>query len=334
VKDRDATQSAGRPPISLRISVTDRCRLRCVHCSPAEGVERFAPGDVLTYEEIVRLVRIIQSQYHISKVHITGGEPLGRRGLATLVRMLADLGVEDLALTTNGQRLRAMAASLKRAGLGRVNISLPTLDAAAFRRLTGGGSLVRTIGGIDAALAAGLAPVKCNTTVLRGENDGEVADLAAWGLARGVTMRFIEVMPIGPAAARHGEWFVPSEETLGRLRSRLTLEPLPHRPGTSASEFRATDAAGKSGVVGVISPCSRPFCGECRRLRVTAGGELIGCLARPSRESATAILRASASSSAEPAGAAEILKMVREVLRLKRGDDEFAGEFCMLRTGG
>ena len=324
-----AGQPADGVPISLRVSVTDRCELRCVHCTPAEGVERFAPGDVLSYEEIVRLVRAIATRFRLIKIHITGGEPLERRDLVTLVAMLAAEGAGDLALTTNGQRLCGLAPDLKRAGLRRVNVSLLTLDPETFSRTTCGGALARTLDGIDAAIDAGLSPVKCNTTVLRGINDHEAADLAAYGIARGAAVRFIEVMPIGPAARRHREWFVPSEETLGRLRTRFNIEPLPHRPGSSAEEYRIADAAGNSGVVGAISPCTRPFCGECRRLRVTAGGELVGCLARPSRASVLALLRTGG-----PADAAAILTAAADVMRLKRGDGAFAGEFRMVRTGG
>ena len=318
-------QSAESGPLSLRVSVTDRCRLRCVHCTPAEGVERFTPGDVLSYEEIVRFVRLIRDRVGLTKVHVTGGEPLARHGIAKLVGMLATEAIVDLAMTTSGQGLMRLAGDLKRAGLRRVNVSLLTLESNAYRELTGGGVLWRTLEGIAAALTAGLAPVKCNVPVLRGINDGEVVRLAEWGAAIGVEVRFIELMPIGPAAARHADWFVPAEEILARLRASMTLNALPRRRGGSCREFRV----GSGGTVGIIAPCSEPFCGDCRRLRLTATGDLVGCLARNSRASVRPLLRAPG-----PLDEDAILARVHDVMGRKRAGHAFAGDLCMVRTGG
>jgi cyclic pyranopterin phosphate synthase len=322
------TVSAKRS-LALRLSVTDRCPLRCVFCTPPEGLARLAPQDVLRDEEIVRFVRLMQSHYRLKKVHITGGEPLGRRGIVRLVSRIAAVGIADLALTTSGQRLAGLAGDLKQAGLARVNVTLSTLDPRTFRKLALGGSLAKSLAGIDAALAAGLSPVKCNAVVLRGINEDEVADLAQFAIDRGITIRFIELMPIGPAAARHRDWFVPAAEVLSRLRDRFTLRPLARRRGSSTREFLATDPRGRSGTVGIIASFTRPFCADCNRLRLRANGELVGCLARNSRASIRPLLR-----TADPPDEAAILAAVQSVLRQKRGGRAFAGDHFMVRTGG
>jgi len=319
---------AGPGRITLRISVTDRCELRCIHCTPAEGVERLAPAQVLRSEDILRFVRLIKAHFRITKVHLTGGEPLDRPDIIRLVGLLAAEGIEDLAMTTSGQSLAELATDLKHAGLQRINVSLFSLEPRRFRQLTGGGELGRTLKGINAALDAGLAPVKCNTPVLRGMNDQEVAALARWGIARGVQVRFIELMPIGPAAKRHRDWFVSSEESLALLRDHFDMEPLPPVPGSSCREFRIMDA-GLMGVVGVISSCTKPFCAGCRRLRLTAGGELVGCLARNSRSSVHALLQADG-----PLDEREVLSRVRAVMQQKRTHHAFVDNHLMVRTGG
>jgi GTP 3',8-cyclase len=322
------TDQAEHGQIALRISVTDRCRLRCIHCTPAEGVEPLASAQVLPSDAILRFVRLLKAHFRLAKVHLTGGEPLERPDLIRLVGLLADEGIEDLAMTTSGQSLANLAADLKLAGLQRVNVSLLSLDPRRFSQLTGGGELARTLQGIDAALDAGLAPVKCNTPVLRGLNDQEVVALARWGVDRGIEVRFIELMPIGPAARRHRDWFVPSEESLALLRGAFDLEPLPRVPGSSSRRFQARDTA-RTGVVGVISSCTHPFCAGCRRLRLTAGGELVGCLALNSRLSAGAILRADGLLDED-----EVLARVRAVMRQKRSAPGFVDDHLMVRTGG
>ena len=172
-------------PLSLRVSVTDRCPFRCVYCTPADGVPLFAHADILRYEEIVAFVRVVRRHAGLTKVHVTGGEPLARRDIERFVAMLAAEDVADLALTTNGQALSELAAALRQAGLRRVNVSLDSLDEATFERITRGGELSRVLVGIDAALSAGLHPVKLNATLLRGVNDHEVAALADFAIGRG-----------------------------------------------------------------------------------------------------------------------------------------------------
>ena len=316
-------------PISLRISVTDRCGLECLFCTPLGGLRRLAREEILRYEEILRLVRLIRGHFGLVKVHVTGGEPLARRGIVAFVAALARDGAEDLVMTTNGQQLGAFAAELKRAGLKRLNISLPSLDPRTFRELTRGGDLGRTLDGIGAALRADLAPVKCNMIVLRGVNDHEVADAGQTAIRRGVQVRFIEIMPIGPAAERHRDWFVPSWETLDRLGRRFKLQSLPRREGSSAEEYLLTDAAGNMGVVGLISSCTQPFCGDCNRLRLTADGRLVGCLAENGAERILPLLR-----TGRPADEERIVETVAALLRKKRARCGFSSGRYMVETGG
>ena len=316
------------PPISLRVSVTDRCQLRCVYCTPAGGVRRFPAAAVLRDEEILAFVRLLRTHFDLGKVHLTGGEPLLRRGIAALAAALAREGGADLALTTNGQRLGDLAPALRRAGLGRVNVTLNTLRPAVFRALSGGGALARTLDGVEAARRAGLR-VKINATVLRGLNDGELIEMAQYGMERGLEVRFIELMPIGVAARHHARWFVPSSAVLDRLGERFILEPLPRRLGSSCRQFEALDPAGRRGVVSVLSPCTRPFCGDCRRLRLTARGELVGCLAAGGREDILGLLRGADGPEDE-----KVLESVRTVMRRKRQDTRFSNPRCMVQVGG
>ena len=322
-------QFAPDGPISLRISVTDRCDLRCVYCTPSEGVEQFAFAETLRYEEMLRFAQLVDKHFGLLKVHITGGEPLGRPGITTFVAMLAEAGITELAMTTNGQRLTEFAAELKRAGLRRVNVSVDSLRADVFSKITGTGELSRTLAGIEAALAAGLSPVKINTTVLRGVNDGEVLDIAQFGIDRGVPVRFIEIMPLGPAVERHHEWFVPSAEVLDRLSERFDLQRLPRGRMRSTREYRATDAGGGTGIVGMISSCSRPFCAGCTRLRLTASGEVLGCLARGTGRDIRRRLRMDGALDEE-----KIIDKIRLVLREKRTSEGFTSDRYMLQVGG
>ncbi|MBI2441416.1 MAG: radical SAM protein [Lentisphaerae bacterium] len=229
-------------PVSLRISVTDRCQLRCVYCMPLTGVPKLAPSEILTFEEIVRFVHAMQERFDLRKVRITGGEPLVRHGIVDLVAMLAELGLPDLALTTNGQFLAEQAPALQRAGLRRVNVNLASINPETYQAITRGGDLNRTLAGIRAALNAGLSPVKINVVVLRGLNDGEVADLAHLGLALGCHVRFLELMPIGCAKAEFHERFVSSAEVRGKLDEMFRLVPVGAIHGdnnTTASHGRA-----------------------------------------------------------------------------------------------
>jgi len=312
--------------LSLRISVTDKCQLRCIYCMPADGVPLRAYGQILRFEEIVRFVRAMKGAFRPVKVRLTGGEPLIRRDFAVLVGMLADEGVADLAMTTNGQALAAAAVALKRAGLRRVNVSLDSLDPRTYARVTRGGRLSRTLAGIDAALAAGLTPVKLNTAVLRGVNSGELIELVRFGIGRGCQVRFLEVMPIGPAA-RQAEAFVSSAEVLEMLKGAYSLRAAPAPAGSSSRNFIATARDGAEGIVGVISPCSEPFCDGCDRLRLTAAGELIGCLALGEGADIRPLLRGGG-------GEADLQAAARAALGRKRTGREFATTRHMSGTGG
>ena len=265
----------GRIHDDLRISVTDRCNLRCGYCMPVEP-EWFPREGILAYEEILRLVRIAIRR-GVRKLRLTGGEPLVRRDLATLIRMLAvEPGVEDLSLTTNGVLLSAQAAELAAAGLERVNVSLDTLDAERFARLTRRDVFGRVLDGLRAASAAGLGPIKINSVLLRGVNDDEAERLAEQARVNGWQIRFIEFMPLG----NDGRWevseVVTGEEVRRRIHARWPIEPEaaqdPHAPAT---RYRYQDGAG---TLGFIDSVSEPFCASCSRLRLTADGQFRVCL--------------------------------------------------------
>ena len=284
----------GRRVTDLRISVTDRCNLRCTYCMPAEGLPWVPRDQLLTYEEHARFAALCVERYGFTGIRITGGEPTVRAELVRLVELLAPLGVE-LALTTNGIRLAELAAPLAAAGLDRVNVSLDSLCADTFRALTRRDDLDRVLAGIDAALAAGLAPVKVNCVVIRGVNDGEVVDLAAFARAHGVELRFIEFMPLDAT----GEWsmdaVVPAREILERIDAVFPLENalVTGAAHTEPAEsFRYADGTGS---VGVIASVTDPFCATCDRVRITADGKFRTCLFAPDETDLRALLRGGAS---------------------------------------
>jgi len=265
----------GRIHDDLRISVTDRCNLRCNYCMPEEP-QWFARSEMLSYEEILRIVRIA-AKHGARKYRITGGEPLVRRDLSVLIRMLTELpGVEDISLTTNALLLSTMAGELARAGLRRINVSLDTLSAERFRKMTRRDLLDRTLEGLAAAAAAGFEPIKVNTVLLRGINDDEVEVLVTHAREHGWELRFIEVMPL-----ENGQTWDPGRVVRGaEVRSRIeTLYPLlpdpaadPHAP---AARYLFRDG---KGAVGFINSVTEPFCGTCSRLRLTADGHFRVCL--------------------------------------------------------
>ena len=263
-----------RPPLSyLRLSVTSRCNLRCVHCRPACGAEG---SDVLSRDEIVRFVRLAV-ECGIEKVRITGGEPLVRPDIVEIVRDLAALPeLKQLGLTTNGCLLPELAVPLRQAGLRRINIGLSAVDAEVYQRITRGPGGGRAMGGLRAAIEAGFDPVKVNVVVMRGINDGEIPSLALLAREAPVDVRFIEYMPFPEHAASRDRYFVPADEVLARLRELGDLEPAAApRGAASAESFRIR---GFKGTVGLIAPHSAPFCGACNRVRLTADGKLRACL--------------------------------------------------------
>ena len=270
-----------RPISYLRISVTDRCNLRCIYCMPAEGVPWRPHDEVLCYEEIETTVRAA-AELGITKVRLTGGEPLVRLGIVDLVRKIARIpGIDDLAMTTNGILLARYARDLADAGLDRVNISLDTLDPECFRRITRRGDLADVLAGINAARQAGLRPIKINTVVIRGLNDDDVVDLAAKTLeADWWNIRFIELMPIGNAGLIDSAWeqqVVTAHEIRGRIEAALgNLEPAKMPIGGGPARYYRL--SGGRGTIGFITPISEHFCYRCNRLRLTADGQLRPCL--------------------------------------------------------
>ena len=271
----------GRPMHDLRISVTDRCNFRCIYCMPREvfgpGFQFLPRSDLLTFEEIARLARLFVAN-GISKIRLTGGEPLLRRDLPRLVELLAAIdGLDDLAMTTNGALLATHAASLARAGLGRVTVSLDSLDDDVFGRLNDVGmSVNRVIAGIEAAEAAGLGPIKIDTVVRRGINEDSILPLALEARRRGWIIRFIEYMDVGTTNGWRMEDVVPASEILATIEQELPLEPLePTYPGEVASRYRYLDGQGE---MGVIASVTRPFCATCTRARLSAEGQLYLCL--------------------------------------------------------
>ncbi len=265
----------GRVHNNLRVSVTDRCNLRCTYCMPEE-VTFLDRSELLTFEEIAAFVRVAAT-LGIDKVRLTGGEPLLRRGLPALVRLLRDIpGVRDLGLTTNAVLLAAQARPLHDAGLRRLNVSLDTLDPDRFRQLTRRDGLDDVLAGIDAAREAGFERIKVNAVVLRGVNDADIVPLARYARERGLEMRYIEYMPIGGEAWER-EKVVFAHEILDRLEQEIApLMPAEdYDPRAPAMDFRYADGGGR---VGIIASVSRPFCRMCNRVRLTAEGKLRNCL--------------------------------------------------------
>jgi cyclic pyranopterin phosphate synthase len=267
----------GRQVKDLRISITDRCNFRCTYCMPAEGMQWLERDALLTYEEQARIARVCVERFGFEAVRITGGEPTVRAHLPRLIAMLEPLGI-DLALTTNGTRLPEMAHDLGAAGLRRINVSLDSLRRETFLELTRRDELDQVIAGIDAALDAGLHPVKLNSVVIRGVNDDEVVDLAAFGRDRGVGVRFIEFMPLDATGDWSGDQVVSAREILDRIDAVFPLESAtPDDDGhvQPAALYRYRDGRGD---VGVIASVTEPFCDQCDRVRVTAEGKFRTCL--------------------------------------------------------
>ncbi len=267
------SDSFQRPIDYLRISVTDRCNLRCIYCMPAEGINLLPHEDVLSYEEIYRIAEAA-AEMGIKKVRITGGEPLVRIGLSSLIRMLAQIdAIDDIALTTNGTLLSQYADELKAAGLRRVNISLDTLKPDKFKLITRGGDLDAVLESLDAAGAAGLDPIKINVVVMAGSNDDELLDFASKTVKEGWHVRFIEHMPLNMEMASSS--FVSENEMRERLATLGKLEPCIFKGNGPAKYYRLPHA---NGTIGFITPVSEHFCFQCNRLRLTADGKLRLCL--------------------------------------------------------
>ncbi|MDR7087572.1 cyclic pyranopterin phosphate synthase [Aeromicrobium panaciterrae] len=266
----------GRVATDLRVSLTDRCNLRCQYCMPAEGLEWMPTEDTLTDDELNRLIRVGVEMLGVRDVRFTGGEPLLRRGLPAIVAATKALpSGPRTAMTSNGLGLKHIAKALAEAGLDRVNVSLDTTDPETFNKITRRDRLSDVIEGLQAASDAGLAPVKVNAVLLRGINDVEAPDLLRWCIKHNYELRFIEQMPLD---AQHG-WnraeMITAAETLALLEEHFTLTPLDGRGSAPAEKFRIDDGPHTVGIIGSVT---RPFCGDCNRVRLTADGQILNCL--------------------------------------------------------
>ena len=262
----------------LRVSITDRCNLRCVYCMPKEGVSRLGHEDILRYEEMLRIIGIAK-KIGIVKVRVTGGEPLVRRGVAEFLSSLKGLGLEDISLTTNGVLLESFADPIRRAGISRINVSLDSLDPEKYARITRGGDLSAVLRGLEQADRAGFSPIKINVVTVRDFNDDETLSFARLTLEKPYQIRFIELMPIG-VQGENREKYVSNDDLMERIGHMGKLIPVEdQRPGKKLEgPARLFRLEGAKGIIGFISPMSHNFCHACNRLRLTADGGLRACL--------------------------------------------------------
>lgn len=270
----------GRVATDLRVSVTDRCNLRCTYCMPPEGLDWIPSDQILTADELLRLIRLAAAE-GVTEVRFTGGEPLVRPDLESIISGVASLPeAPAISLTTNGIGLTKRASALRQAGLTRINVSLDTLDRERFKTLTRRDRLEDVLAGIDAAQAAGLQPVKINAVPMRGVNDDEVVSMVRWALEQQVQLRFIEQMPLDAQHAWSRHDMVQADEILQRLEQEFVVMPASHDRGSDPAELWsvATPDGGLSGEVGVIGSVTRPFCAACDRVRLTSDGQLRNCL--------------------------------------------------------
>jgi cyclic pyranopterin phosphate synthase len=298
----------GRVATDLRVSLTDRCNLRCTYCMPAEGLTWLPKPELLSDDELVRLVRIAVG-LGVTDVRLTGGEPLVRPGVVGLVGRLAELRPRPgLSLTTNGLGLTRVAGALRDAGLDRVNVSLDTVDRARYLTLTRRDRLPDVLAGLRAAAAAGLTPVKVNAVLMRGLNDDDAVELLRFCLESNYQLRFIEQMPLDPQHAWDRRRMLTAEEILDRLGAIWSLTPVESR-GSSPAETWLVD--GGPAVVGVIASVTRPFCASCDRVRLTADGQVRNCLFAREESDLRSALRAGADDG-------ELAERWRAALRSKR----------------
>jgi cyclic pyranopterin phosphate synthase len=312
----DLVDPFGRTIRDLRISVTDRCNFRCTYCMPEEGMQWLPRSEVLTFEEFERLARVFVERFEVDGLRLTGGEPTVRAHLPVLVDKLAQLRVPehsssplagkkpDLSITTNGATFRLLADELRQAGIDRVNISLDTLQRERFLQMTRRDELVRVLDGIEAAKDAGFAPVKINAVIERGVNDDEIVALATYGREHDVEVRFIEFMPLDATGHWMHDKVVSQDEIVAAISAVYPLEQVPARGAAPADRWRYLDGRG---TVGVIPTVTKPFCGDCDRVRLTAEGQFRTCLFATTEFDLRALLRGGAD---DDALAAEIQRAV------------------------
>ncbi len=305
----------------LRVSLTDRCNYRCTYCMPEEGVQLLPREDLLHFEEIARIVRVF-AQVGVRRVRLTGGEPTIRRGVESLVAMLTAVGgIEEVVMTTNGHRLIELAAPLAQAGLAQLNVSVDTLDPEKFAAVTRRGDLARVLAGIEAARAAGIAPIKLNVVALKGFNDGEIGALCDWAWDRGMTPRFIEWMPMSDGALYAPGSFLSADEIRRAVAVHTNRELFPDTGGSATNgPARYWQIPGR-GKLGIISAISEHFCDTCNRVRLTAVGALHTCLAYDDACDLRQIARAGGSD-------ADLLDAIRGAIGLKRRGHEFTESGC------
>jgi cyclic pyranopterin phosphate synthase len=293
----------GRVHDDLRISVTDRCNLRCVYCMPDVGMTFVPHGDLLSFDEIVR-VAMVAASLGVRSLRLTGGEPLVRKGLVSLVSQLSHLGLDDLSLTTNGMLLAPLAAALASAGLTRVNISCDSLRADRFNAIRRRGDLATVLSSMDAAEAAGLLPLKVNVVILRGVNDDEILDFAAFARETGRVVRFIEFMPLDAQGQWDKSQLVAGREIFEQISAVWPLQATQTGGSAPAERFRFIDGGGE---IGLISSVTQPFCGSCNRLRLTSDGALRNCLFSDDELSVRDLIR-------DGAGDAQIAVLLRRAV--------------------
>ncbi|MCR1782903.1 GTP 3',8-cyclase MoaA [Nocardioides carbamazepini] len=284
----------GRTATDLRVSLTDRCNLRCTYCMPPEGLDWLPSDDQLSDDEVVRLIGVAVQRLGVREVRFTGGEPLVRRGLVDIVRRVRalDAGVE-MSITTNALGLARTAQALAEAGLSRANVSLDTVRSDTFHEITRRDRFTDVVEGLAAAEAAGLGPVKVNAVLLRGVNDDQAPELLAWCLERGYHLRFIEQMPLDAQHGWHRDAMVTADEILASLSAAFRLSPAAEPRGSAPAELFAVD--GGPATVGVIASVTRPFCGDCDRVRLTADGQVRNCLFARSESDLRVAMRSGAS---------------------------------------
>jgi cyclic pyranopterin phosphate synthase len=288
------TDAWGRTATDLRVSLTDRCNLRCSYCMPAEGLDWLPDETVLTDDEVVRLTDIAVRLLGVREVRFTGGEPLVRRGLVGIVERTAGLAPRpEISLTTNALGLARSATALAAAGLDRVNVSLDSVRRETFAEITRRDRLHDVLAGLEAARDAGLGPVKVNAVLLRDVNDDQAAELLRWAIGEGYELRFIEQMPLDAQHAWNRERMITADEIFARLEQEFTLTPASEPRGSAPAELFAVD--GGPATVGVIASVTRPFCGDCDRVRLTADGQVRNCLFAREESDLRTPLRAGAS---------------------------------------
>jgi len=321
-----------RRGLAVRLSVTERCQLRCTYCMPEKGCGCSREnGRELSHHQLVSLLSAIHGSHGIRRIRFTGGEPLLRKDLEELVASVRALGVEDLSLTTNAQLLAGRAAGLQQAGIRRLNVSLDSVRKDTFAAMTRGGDLDRALAGLEAAQKVGLGPVKLNMVVIRGANDQEVDEVLDYACRSGCQLRYLELMPIGAGGARFEQDFVSSADVRERLtRKGYQLNPLPWDGHETSRDWSVETPKGISTTCGFISPTSQPFCDGCRRMRITSDGWLYGCLARNIRHDLTPILQETGASHAI-GHAGEI---VEESFRSKNGEKYRQAVPSMSMIGG